>query len=110
MPCALFGLEVGDATEVVVGPEEGYGKYDEDLLQKLPKEMFGGVDDIEVGMSFEAPGPDDTVQYVEVTKVEDDGITIDGNHLLAGKTLYFSVTIESVREASEEEITRGHVH
>ncbi|WP_096087849.1 FKBP-type peptidyl-prolyl cis-trans isomerase [Agaribacterium haliotis] len=107
---ALYGLEAGDKKDVVVEPDEGYGAYDEALVQKLPREMFGGIDDIEVGMSFQAPAENGAVHFVEVTKVEDDGITVDGNHLLAGKTLYFSVSIEEVREASESEIAHGHVH
>ncbi|WP_370979693.1 peptidylprolyl isomerase [Agaribacterium sp. ZY112] len=107
---ALFDLEVGAKKEVTVEPSEGYGDYNAELVQKLPKEMFSGIDTIEVGMSFQAPAENGAVHYVEVTKVEDDGVTVDGNHLLAGKTLYFSVSIEDVREATETEIAHGHVH
>ncbi|MDO6749620.1 peptidylprolyl isomerase, partial [Gilvimarinus sp. 1_MG-2023] len=35
---------------------------------------------------------------------------VDANHPLAGKDLAFSVTVESVRDASEEELEHGHVH
>ena len=107
---ALMGLVVGDKKDVEVTPDEGHGEHDPALQQTLPKEMFAGVEEIEVGMSFQAPGEGGAVHYVEVTKVEDDSVTIDGNHLLAGKTLHFSVSIEEVREASETEIAHGHVH
>jgi FKBP-type peptidyl-prolyl cis-trans isomerase SlyD len=50
------------------------------------------------------------VQVVVVTDVGDDEITIDANHPLAGKTLHFDVSVEDVREATEEEIAHGHVH
>ena len=107
---ALIGLQAGDTKQVVVQPADGYGEYQDELVQKLPREMFSGIDSIEPGMSFEAQGQDGAVQYVEVVKVEDDGITIDGNHVLAGKVLNFDVRIESVREASASEIEHGHVH
>jgi FKBP-type peptidyl-prolyl cis-trans isomerase SlyD len=35
---------------------------------------------------------------------------MDFNHQLAGKELNFSGTIDSLREATEEEISHGHVH
>jgi len=50
------------------------------------------------------------VQVVTVKAVDDDTVTIDGNHALAGETLHFSVTIKDVRDASAEELDHGHVH
>jgi len=51
---ALTGKSVGDKLSVVVSPEDGYGDHDEELIQELPKNMFSGVDNIEVGMEFHA--------------------------------------------------------
>ena len=107
---ALMGLEVGATKQVTVPPEDGYGAYEDDLVQKLPTEMFGGIDTIEVGMSFEAQGEEGEVRYVEVLKVEEDGVTINANHELAGKVLNFDVSVEGIREASDTEIEHGHVH
>lgn len=107
---ALMGLEAGAKTKVTVAPEDGYGQQEAELIQKLPREMFGGVDTIEVGMSFQAEGPDGSAQFVEVVEVSEEEVTVDGNHLLAGKTLHFDVSIEAVREATDTEIEHGHVH
>ncbi len=49
-------------------------------------------------------------QRVVIAKVEEDEVTVDGNHPLAGVTLSFDVKIVSVRDATEEEISHGHVH
>lgn len=106
----LTGCEQGDAKKVVVQPAEGYGELDPNLIQTLPRDMFRGVEDIQVGMEFQAQGPNGQQQFVVVKEVSDDGITIDANHALAGKVLSFDVSIEEVREASAEEIDHGHVH
>jgi FKBP-type peptidyl-prolyl cis-trans isomerase SlyD len=37
-------------------------------------------------------------------------VVVDGNHPLAGKTLTFSCTVQSVRSATSEELEHGHVH
>lgn len=106
---ALDGLAVGDKKQVTVQPAEGYGEFDESLVQDVPREMFTGVDQIEPGMAFEVDGPDGH-HLVEVTKVAEETITIDGNHALAGKVLNFDVEVVEVRAATEEELQHGHIH
>lgn len=106
----LLNCVVGDSKQVTVQPEDGYGEIADDLIQKLPPEAFTGIDKVEEGMEFQAQGQDGSMQYVVVTKVEDDGITIDGNHALAGQVLNFDVSVVEVREATESEIEHGHVH
>jgi FKBP-type peptidyl-prolyl cis-trans isomerase SlyD len=106
---ALMGKTVGDKLDVVVQPEEGYGEIREDLVQKVDRENFQGIDEIQVGMQFMAEAPWGQ-QPVTVIKVEDDGVTLDGNHPLAGQVLEFSVEVTEVRAASEDELAHGHVH
>lgn len=106
---ALEGKSVGDKLSVVVAPEDGYGEYDETLIQELSKDMFGGVEEIEVGMEFHAQ-TQDGMQVIEVTKVEGDTVTVNGNHPMAGQSLHFDVEIANIREATEDELSHGHVH
>lgn len=106
---ALEGKAAGDEVSVTVAPAEGYGDYNEGLIQVVPREMFQGVDNIEPGMQFHAQ-TSQGVQAITVTKVDGEDITIDGNHPLAGKNLNFAVTIKDVREATAEELDHGHVH
>ncbi len=61
-------------------------------------------------MTFEAKAPDGTAQRIVVKKLDGDAVTIDTNHPLAGVVLNFDIKIVSVREATEEERTHGHVH
>lgn len=105
----LTGLSVGDSRTVTVPPEQGYGMHSEELIQAVPRSMFEGVDQIEVGMTFQAE-TDAGPQVVVVAAVDDENVTIDGNHPLAGETLHFDVTITEVRDATGEELEHGHVH
>ncbi|GAB1264588.1 peptidylprolyl isomerase [Aurantivibrio infirmus] len=107
---ALVGKVEGAKVEVEVLPAEGYGEIVPDLIQSIDKSAFQGVETVEAGMSFEAQGPDGSMQRVVVKSVEGDMVTIDANHPLAGMTLNFDVQIVSVREATEQELQHGHVH
>ena len=107
---ALVGKVEGDTQQVTVEPAEAYGEVMPELMQTVDKAAFQGVDSVEVGMSFEAQTSDGSVQHIVVTKVDGNQVTVDANHPLAGVVLNFVVEIVSVREATEEEISHGHVH
>ncbi len=106
---ALMGKVVGDQLNVAISPDDAYGHYNEEFVKEVPLTAFQGVDKVEAGMQFHAESPNGP-QLITVTKVENDMVTVDGNHPLAGIELHFDVTIKEVREASEEEIAHGHVH
>ena len=107
---ALEGKSVGEKLTVTVPPEEAYGISSPASIQTVSKEVFQGVDNIDVGMQFQAQGEGGQPIIVTVTKVEDDQVTIDGNHPLADQTLIFDVEIKEVRDATEEELEHSHVH
>jgi len=106
---ALEGREAGDAFQVSLEPADAYGDVDEELTQVVPRNLFQGVDQIEVGMQFQAQTAEG-VQVVRIAAVEGDDVTIDANHPLAGERLHFDVNVAEVREASSEELEHGHVH
>lgn len=107
---ALNGKTAGDALKVVVEPAEGYGDFRPELVQKVPRTAFEGVDKIEAGMQFQAQGQDGQVQMITVQDVTEDEITVNANHPLAGQVLHFDVKVEAVRAATDEEIEHGHAH
>ncbi|APZ43710.1 FKBP-type peptidyl-prolyl cis-trans isomerase [Acidihalobacter ferrooxydans] len=106
----LAGKSAGDNLKVRVEPAEGYGEYHESMIQTIDRAMFEGVDELAVGMEFHAQAQDGSMQVVRIAAIDGDNVTIDGNHPLAGVPLNFDVTVVEVREASDEELSHGHVH
>lgn len=104
----LEGKTAGDKFSITVSPEDAYGDYEDALVQRVPKEAFQGVDELEVGMRFMAQTEGGQMP-VEITAVEDDEVVVDGNHMLAGQTLSFEVEVVAVRDAESEEIEMGQV-
>ena len=106
---ALVGKEVGDKLEVAIEPEQAYGVHREELVQEVPRSAFGDVEDIQVGMTFQAKTDGGPVP-IRIAEVGEETVTVDGNHELAGERLHFNVSIEEVREATQQEIDHGHAH
>jgi len=105
----LEGKTTGDKVNVSVTPEQGYGEYDKQLVQQVPRRALQGIPNVRVGMRLQAQTPQGP-RAVVVTRLVGDMVTIDGNHPLAGKNLNFDVDITDVRDATEEELEHGHVH
>ena len=106
---ALAGKAAGEKLSVKVSPEEGYGVRSEKKVQTVPRSAFEDDAEIEPGTQFQAEGPDG-VSIVTVVEVDDDEVTIDANHPLAGENLHFEVEVMKVRAATAEELEHGHVH
>ncbi|MDH5377708.1 MAG: peptidylprolyl isomerase [Gammaproteobacteria bacterium] len=106
---ALEGMSPGDSTSVRVPPSEGYGDHNAELIQNVPKAMFGGTE-IKVDEQYHAEDPNGNPVMITVREVGEEEVTIDGNHPLAGIHLNFDVTIIETRDASEEELEHGHAH
>jgi len=106
---ALEGKKVGDKFTVTIPAAEGYGEYETSMVQKVARQMFEGVDDLEVGMMFNADVSHGT-GVVTITSIEGDEVTVDGNHPLAGQALTFAVEVTEVRLASADELEHRHAH
>lgn len=107
---ALTGAKLGDELEVVVQAEEGFGPRNEEGVQKVERKQFPEDLDLQVGMQFAVENEANQLMPVWVVGVDDDEVTIDFNHPLAGQELHFKVTVAALREATEEEKNHGHPH
>ncbi|MFH1999938.1 MAG: peptidylprolyl isomerase [Planctomycetota bacterium] len=92
---AIEGMKAGDSKEVSVAPEKGYGQWKKDAIHKVSKSAFQGSDELIPGEMVigNAGGGEYQAKIVEVG---DEDVTLDFNHVLAGKTLEFSVTVVEV--------------
>jgi FKBP-type peptidyl-prolyl cis-trans isomerase SlyD len=107
---ALEGKKAGDTLKVQVSPEEGYGEYDPEAVEEVPREEFPADLELEAGGTVTATDEDgDEVEFL-VKELRPNTVVVDFNHSLAGKALHFEVTVREVRKATEEELEHGHAH
>ena len=108
----LQGHEAGEKLAFQLEPEQAFGEYDENLVfleqrAVFPAELeegmtFGGAD-LPLGANSNTP----TDKIYTVTEIYPEHVVLDGNHPLAGIALRLSLTIESVRNATEFEVGHG---
>jgi FKBP-type peptidyl-prolyl cis-trans isomerase SlyD len=107
---ALEGKTAGDKFDVTVSPEAGYGEYDDELIDEIPRVDFDFEEEdvqLEIGMEVEMMDEDGDIVEGTVIGMEDDMVTVDMNPPLAGKTIRYVGEVISVREATEEELEWG---
>lgn len=106
----LTGLKVGDKKSVVVAPQDGYGEHDEEAVMEVPRDQFPSEIPLEPGIELHVTDEDGDTMHATILEVTEDMVVLDTNHPLADQELHFEVTILSLRAASEEELSHGHVH
>ncbi len=109
---ALQGYSAGATVQLQIEPEQAFGDFNDQLLFLEPRHLFPA--ELQVGLTMEGSAlpegcnpnaPRDTLYTV--TDIYPDHVVLDGNHPLAGIAIRISMKVESVREATEEEIGQG---
>lgn len=105
----MMGMKAGETKEIEVPAAEAYGEVDQSLIQQVPREYFQGVE-LQKGMPLQAQTPEGQIIQMTVVDFDDNTVTVDLNHPLAGKDLVFEIEVVNVREATPDEILHGHAH
>jgi FKBP-type peptidyl-prolyl cis-trans isomerase SlyD len=103
---ALDGCKLGESVEVVLPPEKAFGHHDPNLtftddIDNVPPQFR------QVGAEVQMQNDSGQTRSFVVSKIEDNKLTVDGNHPFAGKTLTYAVTVADIRDATEEEKQKG---
>jgi peptidylprolyl isomerase len=90
---AVMGMKKGESKTVTIPPEEGYGPRNEDALIDIPREQFPDDIPLEKGLTLQLQDPNGRPVPAQVAEISDESVKMDINHILAGKTLVFDITI-----------------
>lgn len=94
----LLGMRKGEKKSFSIAPEDAYGPYEERLLVEIPIKKFPNIHP-HIGMKITIPLEKITKNYpMEIVAVSDISVTLDANHPLAGKILYYDVEILNIKK------------
>jgi FKBP-type peptidyl-prolyl cis-trans isomerase SlyD len=103
---ALEGHGVGDEISVRLSPAEGFGEHQPELtftddLANVPPQFHS------IGAEVEFQNDHGETRVFRVTKIDDGKLTVDGNHPFAGRSVTYNITVQTVRNATPEELANG---
>jgi len=85
----LYGMKEGETKTFTVPPELAYGIYDPKKISSFPLSAVNNSEEIKVGTLL----TDKKGNIVRVIEVNATHAIVDMNHILAGKSLTFTVTL-----------------
>jgi len=92
---AFIGMEPGEKKSFIVPADEAYGRYQDELKQVLSREKFPGDMQPDVGMQIKVKQDNDE-KVIRIVEVTESSVTIDANHHLAGKDLFFDIILVDI--------------
>lgn len=99
LDAAMPGMEVGDTKTVEVPSEQAYGEPDPNARQAVPRDQIPEDVPVDPGTQLQMQTPDGQVLPVTVVESNEQEVTLDANHPLAGKDLTFDIELVEVKEA-----------
>ena len=96
LDAALPGMKVGEKKRVTIAPADAYGDHNPEGVLDVPRSELPDEIPLEVGTRLEMRSPDGRAVPVTITRVTDDTVTMDANHMLAGKDLVFDFELVKI--------------
>jgi peptidylprolyl isomerase len=93
---AVEGMSVGEEKSVNIASDDAYGPHHAQMVQEVPKSALPRGLEPETGMGLQAQGQDGQPINLLVTEVNEESITVDANHPLAGKDLNFDIELVDI--------------
>ncbi|WP_010138436.1 FKBP-type peptidyl-prolyl cis-trans isomerase [Oceanicola sp. S124] len=93
---AIPGMAVGDSKTVQIPCDEAYGPHNPEGLQQVPRSAIPDTIPLELGLQLQMQTPQGQAVPVTVTEITDEAVTLDANHMLAGKDLVFAVEVVEI--------------
>jgi peptidylprolyl isomerase len=93
---AVMGMTIGETKAFTLQPDEAYGPAHPEAVQQVPHSAFAPGMDLSEGTVIQGQAPDGSPMMARVVSNDEDTVTVDMNHPLAGKSLTFEVEIVSI--------------
>lgn len=93
---AVIGMEAGETKTITVPPDEAYGPRNEELVVNVSKSALPENITPAIGQQLQIPHKEGNPIKVTISDMNEDTVTLDANHPLAGNTLFFDVELVEI--------------
>ena len=95
---AVLGMSLNEKKEFTVSPEEAYGQRDESQIHEFPASQIPPGVEMEVGQTISLSTPEGQNIPAKVVALDDEKLTFDLNHPLAGESLTFAIEVVGISD------------
>jgi peptidylprolyl isomerase len=107
---ALLGMSLNEKKSFTIEPEDAYGQRDESLKRLFARAEVPPEIDLQVGQIVGIRSQEGQQITATIVQVDDENVTADMNHPLAGEVLHFEIEvvgISSTQTQDPEECGKG---
>lgn len=97
---ALDGMEVGAEKSVTIASADAFGPYRDEMVAQIPRAQLPEDKEPTPGMTLSARAQDGSTVNLVITRVDENTVTADGNHPLAGEDLHFGLKLVEIKDAA----------
>ncbi len=94
----LLGMSLNEKKTFTLEPDEAYGQRDENLRRDVPRNDIPPEFNPRVGMTVGMQTPEGQQIPAQIIHLDDEKLTLDLNHPLAGKTLTFDIEVVGISD------------
>ena len=99
---ALIGMKEGQKKSITIGYNDAYGPRNEEAFTTVPRTTFPQGFDFEIDAPVQGTGPQGNPLFARISDFNDEEVTLDLNHPLAGQDLNFDIEVLEVSQDTTE--------
>lgn len=93
---AIDGMKIGETKNITIPPEEGYGEVNPEAFQTVDEQLFGDFNELKLGETVTGVSEGGQQFAARIHSLQENTVTLDFNHPMAGKNLNFEIELVSV--------------
>jgi peptidylprolyl isomerase len=100
---AVMGMALNEKKTITLAPGEAYGDRDDKQMHEFPRDQVPAEIDPQVGQTLALTSPQGQQIPARIAAVDQEKITFDLNHPLAGETLTFDIEVVGISDAPTQQ-------
>lgn len=97
---AVQGMSEGETKQVAVSSNNAFGEYLEENIIQVARSNLPEDVEPQIGMTLKLNTPDNQIFYARIADLDEENLTLDGNHPLAGQDLNFELKLVELQQSS----------
>lgn len=96
LEAAIIGMAAGETKNILIPAADAYGPRLDANILKVRRDLFPAERELRVGEKLQLQFKGGVERVMMIIEIDDQVVTLDGNHLLAGLDLTFALRLDRI--------------